>query len=122
MAALSWTTSGKIVGSQVQPCPNQLGPDVVSNGPRVRPDKRDQALGSHHAQDRVESARNQIPLLEITEKDAQYRKAAGPRAGSEYLAAVLHMCGLVAAPVTSAPLADNGNGFCCQPASPLRWR
>ena len=112
----------KIIGSQVKAGPDELGPNIVSDGARVGADQCKQALGRDHAPHRIESARDQLPLLEIAKEHAKDGDAASACAGRENLAAALHMNRIDAAPIASMPLTNDGNGFRGECPGPIGGR
>src|ERR1019366_56701 len=112
----------EIIASEVEASPNELGPHIISDRAWVGADKREQALGCNHASHRIESARNQFPLLEITKEHAKNGNPPGARVGCEDLPAALHMNRLDAAPIASMPLTDDGYGFRRPRPGPTRRR
>jgi hypothetical protein len=73
---------GEIIGSEVEASPNQLGPDIISDRTWVGANECEQVLGRNHASHRIESARNQFPLLEITKEYSKNGNPSGARVGA----------------------------------------
>ena len=112
----------QVIDSQVKAGPDELGPDIVCDGSRVRPNKREQALRCDHAAHRIESPRDQLPLLEVAEEHTKNGDAASACAGRENLAAALHMNRIDTAPIASMPLADGRHRFRGEGPGPISWR
>jgi hypothetical protein len=113
---------GQIVGSQIKAGPDELGPNVVSDGPRVRPYQCEDALGGDHTTHRIESSRDKLPLLDVTKEHAKDGNAAGPCAGRENLAAALYVNWIYAAPVATMPLTNDRYGFGSEFSRPISRR
>ena len=67
---------GQVGGLQVEPGPQQLGPDVVSDHPGIRSDQGSQAARGAQGRGRVEPAGNPFPFLQVTEERARYPQVA----------------------------------------------
>src|SRR5580698_5016561 len=109
----------QVICGQVETGPDELGPDILRDGTRVRAYQRKNALGCDHAPHRVKSSRNKLPLLEVAKEYAKDGNAPRTCAGREDLAAALHMNRIDAAPIASMPLADDGHRFCCEFPGPV---
>jgi hypothetical protein len=61
----------QVIGSQIKDGPDELGPDVISDGPRVGFYQCKEALGCDHAPHRIKSSRDQLPLLDVAKENAK---------------------------------------------------
>jgi hypothetical protein len=70
----------QIRGLQVEPCPQQLGPEVVRNDAGVRPNERADTPRRRQGTDGIEAARDPLPLLAVMKEGADRHDVARLRA------------------------------------------
>lgn len=68
--------AGQVGGLQVEPGPQQLGPDVVGDHVRVRPGQGAQAARGSQGLGRVEPAGDPLPFLQVAEERAGHPQVA----------------------------------------------
>ena len=89
-----------IVRREIQSGPDELGPDIIRNDPRIWSDLGKHALGCDKATNRIEAPGNHLPLLQVAEKDTKHREMAGVSAGGKRLTLVFDVGRSFGAPVS----------------------